>query len=162
MIINLNDVKNILESEFFLSKWDKAFHFLQAELYDWALVSNMQIETRKIVNWEEFEYGRIDFDENYFQSLIFEKEHSLNTEVLFISDESLLKKTALSFKIGDFEKFINYYEDVFKMGLFQPEDYIVYLRDYKLLRIIHHEGTLIRISRMNPNSYDNVRLQNVK
>lgn len=147
MIVKLNAVKDILENEFFLSKWNMKFHFLPAELYDWALLSNLKISICDIERWEDFEYGRTIFDENDLRNLIFNKEYSQTTEVLFISDESLIKEAAFKFRIDDYEEFVTYYEDVLEMEIFQPEDYIVYLREYKELRIVHHDGKLIKICR---------------
>jgi hypothetical protein len=139
------DVKNILEQEFFVSTWNKAFHFLPTELCDWALISNFQVSESNIKKWEAFEYGKIDFDETDFKDLIFNNEYSLDAEVLFISDESLIKEKAFSFKVSDYNNFVTFYENTFKLSFFQPEDYIVYIREYKELRIIHHDGKLLKI-----------------
>jgi hypothetical protein len=148
MTITPNDVKNILEQEFFTSKWNKTFNFLPAELYDWALTSNFKISESKIEKWEDFEYGRIDFDENDFRDLIFNDEYSPDTEVLFISNESLIKGKAFSFNLSDYDKFVTYYENIFILSLFQPEDYIVYLSEYKEIKIIHHDGKLLKINKV--------------
>jgi hypothetical protein len=63
-----------------------------------------------------------------------------------MSDESLKKKIAFRFKVDDFQNFVNYYERTFNMGFFQPLDYIVYIEECKEIKIIHHEGKLIKIS----------------
>jgi hypothetical protein len=143
--ISPNEVKNILEQEFFVSKWNKSFHFQAKELYDWALMSNLKITESKIEKWEDFEYGRIDFDENDFKDLMFNNEYSPSTEVLFISDESLTKGKAFSFMLSDYDKFVTHYENTYIMSFFQPEDYIVYLREHKEVKIIHHDGKLLKI-----------------
>jgi hypothetical protein len=135
-----------LESEFFLSKYNKELSFLPAQFCEWALISNMVTNFFTIEKWQAFEYGEINLDENDFRDIIFDEQYSQKTDVLFISDESLKMKTAFSFKLGAFEKFVTHYEEMFEMDFFQPEDYIVYLRDYKILKIIHHEGKLIKIS----------------
>jgi hypothetical protein len=146
MTINTDGVKNILEQEFFLSKWNKAFHFLPTEFFDWAIQSNLQISEHKIDKWDAFEYGHIDFEENDFRELMFKNEDSPSTEVLFISTESLIKGKAFSFKLSEYYEFVTYYENMFKMSLFQPDDYIVYLRELKEIRIIHHDGKLLEIN----------------
>ena len=150
MTISSNEVKNILEQEFFVCKYNKAFHFLPTELYDWALMSNFKISDSNIEKWEDFEYGKIDFDENDFRELMFNNEYSQETEVLFISTESLIKGKAFSFKVSDYDKFVTYYENIFIMSLFQPEDYVVYLREYKEIKIIHHDGKLLKINKIVP------------
>jgi len=144
--ISPNEVKNILEQEFFVSKWDKGFRFQPKELCDWALTSNFKITDSKIEKWEDFEYGRIDLDENDFKDLMFNNEYSPSTEVLFISDESLTKGKAFSFILSDYEEFVTYYENICIMSFFQPEDYIVYLREHKVVKIIHHDGKLLTIN----------------
>jgi hypothetical protein len=149
MEIKLDEVKNILETEFFLLQNKKKFNFLPAEFCDWAIMCNMKITMTSIEKWEAFEYDELDFDEMDFWRLIFEYEgYSVDSKVLFISDESLIKKIAFSFKIGDFKNFVDYYEQTFKMDFFQPKDYIVYLGDSQEIKIIHHEGKLIKISRI--------------
>jgi hypothetical protein len=145
MKISLDDVKNILESEFFHTKWDKKFHFVPAELWDWAEMSGLQVSFCDIENWEDFEYGRIIFDDDTFRNLVFEKEYALTTEVLLISDESLKAKAALGFIIGEFNEFADFYFEMFEEEIFQPLDIIVYIRRYNEIRIIHHEGKLIKI-----------------
>lgn len=148
MTITPNDVKNILEQEFFALKWNKPFHFLPAELYDWALLSNFNISESNIEKWADFEYGRIDLEENDFRDLLFNNEYAASTEVLLISNESLIKGKAFSFNLSDYDKFVTYYENIFILSIFQPEDYIVYLREYKELKIIHHDGKLLKINKV--------------
>jgi hypothetical protein len=81
---------------------------------------------------------------------MFNNEYSLDTEVLFISTESLIKGKAFSFKMSDYDKFVTYYENIFIMSLFQPEDYVIYLREYKEIKIIHHDGKLLKINKIVP------------
>lgn len=146
MTINSNDVKTILEQELFGSTWNKAFHFLPKELRDWALLSKLQVSESKIEKWTDFESGHIDFEEDDFRELMFTNEDPLSTEVLLLSSESLLKGKAFSFKLSEYHEFVIYYENMFKMSLFQPEDYIVYLREHKELRIIQQDGKLLKIA----------------
>lgn len=147
MTINPNDVKKILEQEFFISKWNKAFHFLPKEFHEWALSSGLQISENKIDKWDAFEYGKIDFEESDFWDLLFNNEYSPSTEVLFMSTESLLKGKAFSFKLDGYYEFVTHYENMFIMSLFQPEDYVIYLREYKEIKIIHHDGKLLKINK---------------
>ena len=149
--ISPNEVKNILEQEFFDCKWDKAFHFLPAELCDWAILSNFKISKHDIDKWEDFEFGRIDFEIDDFRDLIFNNEYPKATEVLFISEESLIKGKAFSFTTDDFDNFATFYENTFVMSFFQPLDYIVYFRDQKEIKIIHHDGNLLKINKAESN-----------
>lgn len=149
MTIKLIEVRNILQDEIFHSKYDKEFSFLPRGICDWAIKSNLQLEFYEIELWKDFEYGEVDFDDNDFEKLVFGGNYSLNTEVLLITDESLKNNIAFRFRIGAFKDFVNYYEEIFDMDFFQPEDYIVFLRDYKEVKIIHHEGKMIKFRRTN-------------
>ncbi|WP_081202695.1 hypothetical protein [Niastella yeongjuensis] len=146
--IDPTEVKNILEQEILTSKWNKPFRFLPKELYDWALLSECTISDNKIEKWEDFEFGRIDFDENDFRDLVFNNEYAESTEVLFISGESLSKGKAFSFNLSDYEQFVTYYENIIVMSFFQPDDYIVYLREYKEVKIIRQDGKLVKINKV--------------
>ncbi|GGH70833.1 hypothetical protein HNQ91_003099 [Filimonas zeae] len=146
--LDLSVIKTRLATEVLNRDIHEPFHFLPDELIEYAKGKGLNVEVRPIMNWEEFEWGRIDFGKDDFRKIVF-SENGYGFEKgrwIYISDELLAIKKAAEFELDNFDQFVSYYEDMFKMDFFQPGDHIIISYSLKLIIIIHHDGYLIRIT----------------
>jgi hypothetical protein len=147
LMVDLAEVKTILTNHFFLTEIP-GFVFLPSTLLEWAGQSKIKTSIEEISKWEDFEMGQIVFENEYFYELLFgDRIYSIKDEILLITDESIDSKCAFLFELGEFDKFSSFYEEKYAMGFFQPSDYIMYNKNQRILKAIHHEGKLITMKR---------------
>ena len=108
----------------------------------------LNVHIEKIEDWENFEYGTLDFDHAMFYKLGFGGISPMDEgKVYILSDEGYSRDEVFVLNANDFFEFALYSEERYGQEFFQPFDYIIYFENARLLRIIHHEGHLLIIGR---------------
>jgi hypothetical protein len=147
--VPLSNLLSLLKTDFFKNENDGPyFHFTPSDLLAWARKSDFTIQLDEIKNWEAFEYGLFEFNEVDFKKFIFNgHSYTTDTEVYFISDNTLMEQLCIKFPLKDFDTFVIYHQSRFRISIVQPSDIIVVLMEYKRIVIIYHEGQIITIEK---------------
>jgi len=134
---------------FFGDSNNNAFSLSPDALTARAKTNKVNVIISPITQWDLFERNIVEWDAEDFKSIIWNLADPLlqNSSVFFISDEALMNKTGFEFTLGSIDEFVNYYEDNFNMGFFQPSDYIICMKEKQQIRIIHHAGVRIVIEK---------------
>jgi hypothetical protein len=109
----------------------------------------VELEWRKIENWEQFEAGNDVITNEYFIEILFSGINMENGNVIIITDECFNDKMAYNIKTNKTIEFIDNYERGYGIAFFQPSDYIFIFSDENIIVLLHHGGIYSKYNYIN-------------
>jgi len=113
-------------------------------LADWLLRNGVSLNWEHIPNWERYESGEFDYDDEMFLQLLFSPQKPNSGENVFIiTDDCFSDRRGFIVNAHDLLDFArNHYPKVWHSPatFFQPLDMIFFAEKSKLLVLLHHSG----------------------
>jgi hypothetical protein len=144
--IKLETIKNEIQDIFpsaSLDNWD----LIPDSIHQLAASQGTDLHWDSISNWEEFEEGKIDFEEEEFLNLAFYK-YKPQGQIYVVTDNCFKAREAYvldSNELLDFVRNIGQLEN--EIPFVQPLDYVFINPEQKLITLIHHEGQVTQHKR---------------
>jgi hypothetical protein len=124
--------------------------FPSASLDDWDLIPDSihqlaatqgtDLHWEIISNWEEFEEGQIDFEEEDFLNLAFHK-HKPQGRIYLVTETCFKTREAYGLDSNELLGFVRNIDKLDnEIPFVQPLDYVFINPEQKLITLIHHEG----------------------
>jgi hypothetical protein len=137
--VSFDIVKNKLETMFngqIQDKWD----LTPDNIGKFLANIGIELEWKKIENWEKFEIGKHIIPNGYFINLLFSGADFESGNVFIITEECFKDKMAHCIESNKLTGFIDSYKNNYGMDFFQPFDYIFIFYDKPKIVLLHHGG----------------------
>ncbi|HYF66616.1 MAG TPA: hypothetical protein VD884_00710 [Ohtaekwangia sp.] len=131
--------------------------FPSANLDDWDLIPDSihrlaasqgtDLPWKRISNWEEFEEGQMDFEDEDFLNLAFYK-HKPQGQIYLVTDNCFKTREGYALDSTELLDFVNNIDQLDnEIPFVQPLDYVFINPQQKLITLIHHEGQVTQYTR---------------
>lgn len=137
----LDNINKIFLTRGFVKQKNNFDYLNFDKLIDLVKQSNFKYKISLLDNWEDFEYGNLDWTELDFKNMVLSGvKLQKEPEIKIITDECINNNIYYSFSGDEYNEFVKFYSNTYNLEFFQPNDYIL-LTSRKIIAL-NHEGSL--------------------